>query len=135
MAHTMIVRILGGLLLTLATDISASSGTESGALTPAMAQGERVFRNQCQGCHSLEPGVHIAGPSLHGVVGRNAGAVADFEYSAPLQQAQLVWSPEALDRFLTAPDDFLPGTRMVFWGLDEDSRHQLIDYLEQIGER
>lgn len=131
----MIARILGGLLLTLAADISASSGTESGALTQAMAQGERVFRNQCQGCHSLEPGVHIAGPSLHGVVGRNAGAVADFEYSAPLQQAQLVWTPESLDRFLTAPDDFLPGTRMVFWGLDEDSRHQLIDYLEQIGKR
>lgn len=131
MAHTMISRILGGLLLTLAADISASFGAEP----DSSAQGERVFRNQCQGCHSLEPGVHIAGPSLHGVVGRNAGTVADFEYSAPLQQAQLVWTPEVLDRFLAAPDDFLPGTRMVFWGLDEDSRHLLIDYLEWVGKR
>ncbi|ALM51392.1 c-type cytochrome [Halomonas huangheensis] len=127
----MISRILGGLLLSLAADISASFGAEP----DSSAQGERVFRNQCQGCHSLEPGVHIAGPSLHGVVGRNAGTVADFEYSAPLQQAQLVWTPEVLDRFLAAPDDFLPGTRMVFWGLDEDSRHLLIDYLEWVGKR
>ena len=98
-----------------------------------LAQGERVFRNQCRGCHSLTPGMHIAGPSLHGVVGRPAGDVADFEYSRALQDAQLVWTPEALDRFLTDPDAFLPGTRMVFWGLPENARQPLIDYLRHVG--
>ncbi|MDI5920789.1 c-type cytochrome [Halomonas sp. LR5S13] len=98
-----------------------------------LAQGERVFRNQCRGCHSLTPGRHIAGPSLHGVVGRNAGEVADFEYSRALQDAQLAWTPEALDRFLTDPDAFLTGTRMVFWGLPEDARQPLIDYLRHVG--
>lgn len=98
-----------------------------------LAKGERVFRNQCRGCHSLTPGVHIAGPSLHGVVGRNAGEVADFEYSRVLQEAQLVWTPEVLDRFLADPDALLPGTRMVFWGLPEDARRPLIDYLGHVG--
>lgn len=100
----------------------------------ALAQGERVFRNQCRGCHSLTPGTHIAGPSLHGVVGRRAGEVADFEYSRALQKAQLVWTPEALDHFLADPDAFLPGTRMVFWGLPEDTRQPLIDYLRHVGQ-
>lgn len=99
-----------------------------------LAQGERVFRNQCLGCHSLTPGMHIAGPSLHGVVGRRAGEVADFEYSPALQEAQLVWTPEALDRFLTDPDAFLPDTRMVFWGLPEDARRLVIDYLRHVGQ-
>lgn len=98
-----------------------------------LAKGERVFRNQCRGCHSLTPGVHIAGPSLHGVVGRNAGEVADFEYSRVLQESQLVWTPEVLDRFLADPDALLPGTRMVFWGLPEDARRPLIDYLGHVG--
>ncbi len=100
-----------------------------------LAQGERVFRNQCRGCHSLTPGMHIAGPSLHGVVGRNAGEVADFEYSRALQGAQLVWTPGVLDRFLADPDALLPGTRMVFWGLPEDARRPLIDYLRNVGEQ
>ncbi|SFU83005.1 c-type cytochrome [Halomonas korlensis] len=98
-----------------------------------LAQGERVFRNQCRGCHSLTPDRHIAGPSLHGVVGRRAGEVADFGYSAALQEAQLVWTPETLDHFLTDPDAYLPGTRMVFWGLPEDARQALIIYLRHVG--
>lgn len=99
-----------------------------------LAQGERVFRNQCRGCHSLTPGRHIAGPSLHGVVGRRVGEVADFEYSRTLQEAELLWTPETLDRFLADPDAFLPGTRMVFWGLPEDARQVLIDYLQATGQ-
>lgn len=118
---------LGILLMTLGP-APAVRGDEA-----MLAQGERVFRNQCRGCHSLTPGRHIAGPSLHGVVGRNAGEVADFDYSPALQEAQLVWTPEALDRFLTDPDAFLPGTRMVFWGLPEDARRPLIDYLRHVG--
>ncbi|GGY06120.1 hypothetical protein GCM10007160_37140 [Litchfieldella qijiaojingensis] len=100
-----------------------------------MHEGERVFRNQCQGCHSLEPGRHIAGPSLHGVVGRPVGAVEDFDYSPTLRDSELTWTPETLDRFLTDPDAFLPGTRMVFWGLEERPRRQVIEFLQHADER
>nr|WP_267956861.1 c-type cytochrome [Halomonas sp. MCCC 1A17488] len=99
-----------------------------------LAEGERLFRSQCIGCHSIEPGRHLAGPSLHGVFGRAAGSLADFDYSPTLQEAEHVWNRETLDAFLAGPDAFLPGTRMVLWGLDERSRGRIIDYLESVAE-
>lgn len=96
------------------------------------AQGERLFRAQCVGCHSTEPGQHLAGPSLHELVGRPAGSVEDFDYSPALEQADLVWNRDTLDAFLAGPDVFLPGNRMVLWGLDEPSRQRIIDYLESV---
>ncbi|WP_104205191.1 c-type cytochrome [Billgrantia saliphila] len=93
------------------------------------AQGERLFRAQCVGCHSIESGVHLAGPSLHGLVGRPAGSVPDFDYSPALREADLIWNRDTLDAFLAGPQDFLPGTRMVLWGLDERTRGRIIDYL------
>ncbi|MFQ3790285.1 c-type cytochrome [Halomonas sp. A29] len=95
-------------------------------------QGERLFRSQCIGCHSVEPGQHLAGPSLHALIGRPAGSLDDFDYSAVLEEADLVWNRDTLDAFLAGPDSFLPGTRMVLWGLDERSRQRIIDYLESI---
>ncbi len=45
-----------------------------------------------------------------------------------------MWNRENLDAFLAGPDSFLPGTRMVLWGLDERSRGHIIDYLESLAE-
>lgn len=98
----------------------------------AVAQGERLFRAQCLGCHSLTPGKHLAGPSLHGLVGRPAGSLEDFDYSPALREAEFVWSAETLDAFLAGPDAFLPGTRMVFWGLEEEPRRRVIRFLESL---
>ena len=35
--------------------------------------GKKVF-NKCKACHSIKPGKHKIGPSLHGVFGRVAGS-------------------------------------------------------------
>jgi predicted nuclease of predicted toxin-antitoxin system len=40
----------------------------------------------------------------------------------------------ALDAFLAEPDAVVPGTKMVFWGLRPDQRHQVIAYLEAASE-
>ncbi|WP_445211177.1 c-type cytochrome [Billgrantia hypersalina] len=98
------------------------------------ARGERLFRSQCIGCHSLEPGRHLAGPSLHALIGRQAGSLDDYDYSPALREAELTWNRENLDAFLAGPDSFLPGTRMLLWGLDERTRGGIIDYLERIAE-
>jgi cytochrome c len=98
------------------------------------AQGERIFRSQCVGCHSIEPGRHLAGPSLHGLMGRPAGSLDDYDYSPALREADLIWNRENLDAFLAGPDALLPGTRMVLWGLDERSRQRIIDYLESVAD-
>lgn len=108
------------------------------AATPAAAddadrrQGERLFRSQCVGCHSLAPGRHIAGPSLHGLIGRPAGGLEGFGYSPVLEAADFEWNAETLDAFLAAPAEFLPGNRMVLWGLAERPRRQIIRYLEAL---
>lgn len=98
------------------------------------AQGERLFRSQCVGCHSIEPGMHLAGPSLHAVMGRPVGSLDDYDYSPALREAELVWNRENLDAFLAGPDRFLPGTRMLLWGLDEPTREHIIGYLESLAE-
>ncbi|MCC5884284.1 MAG: c-type cytochrome [Halomonas sp.] len=94
------------------------------------AEGERLFRAQCVGCHSIEPGRHLAGPSLHDLIGRPAGSIEEFDYSPALEQAELVWDRDTLDAFLAGPERFLPGNRMVLWELDPRTRQRIIDYLE-----
>ncbi|OUE38036.1 hypothetical protein BZY95_19580 [Billgrantia desiderata SP1] len=114
---------LGLALATLATVPLA-------ALADAHAEGERLFRAQCVGCHSIEPDRHLAGPSLHDVFGRPAGSIEEFDYSSAFEQAELVWDRDTLDAFLAGPATFLPGNRMVLWELDPRTRQRIIDYLE-----
>ncbi|MFV8836616.1 c-type cytochrome [Aquisalimonas sp. APHAB1-3] len=105
---------------------------------PAMAdnadlvRGERIFITQCAGCHAVTPDSHRAGPSLHNILNRPAGAIAGFEYSPGMEDADLLWTPEVLDAFLENPEQVVPGTRMVFWGLDARERELVIRYLREI---
>ncbi len=48
--------------------------------------GKKVF-NKCVACHSMEPGQHMMGPSLHGLMGREVGTVEGFMYSAAMEEA------------------------------------------------
>lgn len=73
---------------------------------------------QCRSCHSFEAdGPTLMGPNLHGFLGRRAGSLGDYSYSPALEQADFVWTPEALDAWLAEPATFLPGNRMAFAGL------------------
>jgi cytochrome c len=92
--------------------------------------GRRVFA-QCRSCHTLDDGGgNRVGPNLHGVFGRRAGAVEGFTYSQSLQRAAFVWDAEQLDDWLQNPQSFLPGNRMAFAGVrDETQRRDLIGYL------
>jgi cytochrome c len=62
-----------------------------------LAAGERVFRSQCMGCHAIEEGRNRAGPTLHGLFGREAGTLEGFDYSDAMREAGIVWSEETLD--------------------------------------
>ena len=99
-----------------------------------LVRGERIFTTQCAGCHAVTPGNHRAGPSLHNILNRPAGAVAEFQYSPAMEDADLLWTPEVLDAFLENPEQVVPGTRMVFWGLDARERELVIRYLEAIAD-
>jgi cytochrome c len=104
---------------------------------PARAQdahaGERIFRSQCSICHSAQPGRTVVGPSLFGVVGRHSGSVPGFHYSEANRRSGLTWDPLTLDRYLTKPQQLVPGTLMTFPGLhDPAQRADVIAFLNRL---
>jgi cytochrome c len=115
-----------------AAALAAGWGALAGAANAEadLAAGERVFRSQCMGCHSIEEGRNRAGPTLHGLFGREAGTLEGFNYSDAMREAGIVWSEETLDAFLEDPRGVVPGTIMVFWGLRPDDRRRVIAYLD-----
>jgi cytochrome c len=94
------------------------------------ATGERLFKAECSVCHSPQPGRNLIGPSLFNVVNRHSGQIPDFHYSDANRQSGLTWNVTTLDRYLTAPRDIVPGTKMTFPGVkDAKQRADLIAYL------
>lgn len=60
------------------------------------AAGAAVFKTQCSICHSVVEGKNLVGPSLFGVVGRQAGQVSGFHYSPELSSGASVPIAEQL---------------------------------------
>lgn len=101
--------------------------------TGAVAEepGETLFKKNCAICHTLEAGKNKIGPSLAGVVGRKAGSVPGFAYSAANKNSGDIWDAQTLDTYLADPRKFMPGTKMVFAGLkNPEDRKALIEYLK-----
>jgi cytochrome c len=79
----------------------------------------------------VEPGVNRVGPSLHGIIGRTAGSVPGFNYSAANKGSGVTWTEEVLFEYLENPREFMPGTRMAFVGLKKpQDRADVIAYLK-----
>jgi cytochrome c len=99
--------------------------------TADLANGKSKFA-MCKSCHTIAPdGVNMTGPALYGVFGRKAGSKEQFLYSAAVRNAGFTWDAEHLDKWLSAPRDFLPGTKMSFVGIpDAKDRIDLIAYLD-----
>jgi cytochrome c len=93
------------------------------------ARGEQLWR-KCASCHTLEAnGRNRAGPRLHGVFGRVAGAVPDYNYSDALKRSGIVWNETTLDAYLKDAEAFIPGTKM-YGGLSQDAdREDLLAFL------
>jgi len=118
----------------LAVGLLGSGGPQALANEADIRDGNRVFRTQCLGCHSVAPGENRAGPSLAGLFGREAGTLPGYNYSQAMKDADILWSPETLDEFLQGPRELVPGTKMVLWPLDDRPRRQLITYLKSLSE-
>lgn len=110
---------------------ASESGAASGIAMPATPP-PAAFA-QCLSCHALQPGRNGIGPSLAGVAGRKAASVPGFAYSPALTAAGLTWDRPTLDRWLTAPMQAVPGTRMIYAGMSDPARRkEVIDYLETL---
>ena len=92
------------------------------------AHGEELYQG-CQDCHSLDK--NDVGPKHRGVFGRKAGSIADFDYSDAVKASGVVWNEATLDKWLTDPQDFIPGARM-FYHLDSaKDRADVIAFLKE----
>lgn len=95
--------------------------------------GASVFDEECSDCHSVKPDKNKKGPTLFGVVGRQAGSIADFNYSDAMKASGINWSPDRLSSYMTAPKKAVPGGKMKYDGLANDqARADLIAYLSTL---
>lgn len=96
-------------------------------------KGKVVF-DQCAACHSLGESGDYDGPTLKGVIGRKAGSLEDYRYSAAMKRSDVVWDAATLDKYVADPQAFIPGNRMAFAGIsDKTQRDDLIAYVTIAG--
>jgi len=121
------VSVLIAVALALTVGEVAAKGESAGDPTA----GKAIYA-RCLACHALT--YNRTGPKHCGLIGRRAGSVAGFEYSAAMKHANWVWNRKTLDRFLADPMKAVPGTAMGYAGVkDPQERADLIAYLEQAG--
>jgi cytochrome c len=99
--------------------------------TGDLSNGQSKFA-LCRSCHTItEGGPDLTGPNLYGVFGRKVGSKPGYNYSDPVKAAGFAWDAEHLDKWLSSPREFMPGTKMTFAGLhDTKDRIDLIAYLK-----
>lgn len=122
-------------LLVLGTVLAAVPIAAAQAQSGDPAAGQRVF-NQCSACHTInQGGPNRVGPNLHGVIGRKAGSIEGFRYSANLKELGekgLVWNEETLRPYLTNPKSVAPQGIMAYPGLrNEQQLNDVIAYVKQ----
>ena len=95
-------------------------------------KGEAVFNAQCKACHLIDK--NNTGPALAGIVGNGIAANSSFGYSSALSsKSSMKWTDANLDKWLTKPSKFAPGTSMAYGGVDsKKDRADLIAYLKSV---
>jgi cytochrome c len=120
------VALRGAMLL-----LAAAACTWAQAAPASAVRGEAVYA-RCAACHALAQ--NRVGPKHCGLFGRMSGSLPNFEYSAAMKQAHIVWNTQTLDRFLASPLKMVPGTAMTYDGVsDAAERADLIAYLREAG--
>ena len=65
--------------------------------------------------------------------GRKAGSVEGFNYSDAMKDSGKTWDDAALDAYIADPKGAVPGNKMVFVGIkDETDRKNLIAFLKTV---
>jgi cytochrome c len=97
------------------------------------ARGERVFNQVCKACHTVDAGgASTTGPNLHGLIGRKAGTVKGYEYSAAMTKSGIVWDDQSLAEYLKDPKARVPDGKMVLAGIKQQMQlDDLIAYLKK----
>ena len=115
--------VFGAVGSAVAQDVASQGDPDAGAV---------VFK-KCMACHQVGPNAHNGiGPVLNGVVGRSAGQYPNYSYSSANKSSGLIWDEPTLARYLRAPAEVVPGTKMIFAGLKKDREiSDVIAFLKQ----
>jgi cytochrome c len=106
-------------------------------LAHASAEKGQATAKQCQACHTFEKGgPNRVGPNLYDIVGHERGTGRNgFNFSQAMKSKGGKWTYEELNKFLTNPRGYIPGTNMTFAGLSRDSqRADVIAYLRTLSD-
>lgn len=143
-SHAVGVRFLRGLSprrhkATQGPRVALASGFLASMLLapgPASAQdvaaGERLFRQRCIACHTVQAGQNRIGPHLSGVVGRKAGSVQGAPYSQAMRNLDVTWNAAELARYLANPTALVPGTTMAISVPNAAERDNIVAYLQSL---
>ncbi|MCS3928982.1 cytochrome c [Bradyrhizobium elkanii] len=94
--------VIAGVLL-------AGSATTALAADPAARQ--KILKAQRAICHMVVARENRIGLALYGVVGRPAGSVPSYNYTAGHKKLGVRWDAATLDKYLTDPRAMVSTTR------------------------
>ena len=96
------------------------------------AAGEKVF-GVCKACHQIgETAKNNVGPALNGLIGRKAGSVAGYSYTAANKDSGITWDEATFREYIKNPKAKIPGTKMIYAGLkDEQKTSDLVAFLKK----
>ena len=95
--------------------------------------GATLFKQQCATCHTTNRSEPVRqGPSLFKIVGKPAGKVDGFHYSAGFAKADFVWDDARLDAWLADPQAIIPGATMAYRQPKAETRTAIIAYLKEL---
>ena len=95
--------------------------SSAAALAQDAAAGKTSF-NKCMACHAVGEGArNKVGPALNGLDGRKAGTVEGFSYTEANRNSGIIWNKDQFLDYIRDPKARIPGTRMVFAGIRNES--------------
>ena len=104
------------------------------AADPAAGQKKAAI---CGTCHTFGKGepAHV-GPNLYGIVGSMHAHMAGFAYSDAMKAlSDKTWTFEELNEFIFSPQKHIPGTKMTFAGMPNDTdRANVIAWLRTLSD-
>jgi len=133
-AALVIVAVVAGIIWALGMEPLGTRGTQTaaGSKFEAIPVGADGPLKTCVVCHSVETGGPLrVAPPLHGIVGARKARADWYGYSPALRKAEGNWTEADLDKFLTSPSKFLPGTTKTLIGIpDPKERADIIAALK-----
>ena len=123
------------------TPAGAASGVDFAKIAEQAASGNadggKATFSKCKSCHNADKnGANQVGPNLWGIVGRPRASKEGFGYSDAMKAKGGTWTLSDLAAFIYKPKAAVPGTKMLFNGIDDPGAvSDLLAYLRTLSDK